>query len=373
MTMRKTNSLAEAMCMSQEELCRDDFIFFLDQQANSNLTKLCLSSSIGDACADLRPYIKAGETLTSILLNSRNPSIDYADEHGGLTQLCLEDIWKLAKLEWHGNTSAPIDNGIYQYDMSSKTWVMVTTDWVQPAIDQVQNNLNTYITQNNQRVLNLETRVSNLEGRMNDAESDIQDLKNKDADLQLQIDELNSGETESTLHTLFRLYRTWSASDGNQVVGSSWPMPVFNANVRYGSASPDITYDYANNAITIRNTSTYNYMIEASSQTSLGENNGSNGIAFVYAQITNGGETLGETGGAYVLSYDIQTTARGTILAPGATVTMYFQARYGSGQPFGATTGTIRYDIEVPGDTTRIQSFFEVRVTGTTLQPVTGA
>lgn len=293
-----------------------------------NGTILGLFNAIDNSDIDLLPAIKAGETDTKLELIKERGLIRYYPElflssngtKGKTYDICIKDIAELIKLDDLADVYAsnPTDGNIIIYDKGSNKWVLY-------------------------------------------------DLKGKLDEIEEKIGLIDVGDTVSTLHTVFRMYRSDTQSIVTQVIGSEYVMPRFNATTRLGSPAPEVSYSFEDNSITVRNTSTYSYMVRSSAQVSIGTTHPDNGVAFVYTQIRSGAETLGETGGAYIATYDMQVTSRGVVVSPGSDVTLSLYTAYGYGQPFGCTGGEVVYDTYGTSNI-NIQSFFEVQITGTLSQ-----
>lgn len=161
-------------CKKTDSNCINAYTdFHLDEE---NPTGLCLETSWGGDCLDLKGIVKAGETLTTLHLSpENNPNcLEYEREDGQsdcITGDELSRIISMTKLKDVDQGTAPNDGDVYMYDNG-----VFKPYNLQNFIDNTNltlGNLQTAVTNLNNRVTNLENRMTAAENRLTAIENNI--------------------------------------------------------------------------------------------------------------------------------------------------------------------------------------------------------
>lgn len=189
-------------CQKLDPWCID--AYFDLQLTPSDSTILTLDNSWGPTSVDLEPAIKAGETITHLLLTDSALQYNREDygrsgaENGGVDCINGDNLSKIISMKYLKDVggNAPVNGDVYMFNTAA--------DKFQPY------NLQTFIDQTNSALATLNTQVGELQAGLTAAnariDAVIEDYNTKVNNLQTQI--TANQNAISALQTAFNNYQT---------------------------------------------------------------------------------------------------------------------------------------------------------------------
>lgn len=163
--------------------------YFNLQLTPTESTCLTLDNSWGPTSVDLEPAIKAGETITHLLLNDSALQYNREDygrtgaENGGIDCIKGDNLSKIISMKYLKDVggNVPIEGDVYMFNSAANQF--------QPY------NLQTFIDQTNASIATLNSQVGELQAGLNNANARIDAAIN---DYNTKIDNLQSQITANT-------------------------------------------------------------------------------------------------------------------------------------------------------------------------------